>query len=204
MLTACEQKIMGILLPQPFKSYSIKQTSELIGNSYALTYESVQSLINKKLIRTRKIGNSLSCQLNLSADPQLLAISSLTHSQRFLNKLRFGFVINEIKDKLDDLIYIMILFGSYAKGAAKKSSDVDLLFVVQNKKDVEKTKKKIRSVLSSTNIKIEFEIITTEWLVKMFEERHSVGREVLEGSIILHGAEQYYTLVKAYDQKRGP
>ncbi|MFH1073353.1 MAG: hypothetical protein V1743_08040, partial [Nanoarchaeota archaeon] len=75
--------------------------------------------------------------------------------------------------------------------------------VIQNEKDIEETRKKIKAVLSSTKIKVDFEIITTEWLSKMFEEKHSVGREVLEGSIVLQGAEQYYTLVRAYDQKRG-
>ena len=190
MLTSCEQKIMDVVLPQPFKIYSIKEISKLIKSSYALTHESIKSLLNKKMIKAKKIGNSLACQLNLSVDSQLLAISSLIHSQKFLNKVRFGFVIDDIKNKLNDLIYIMILFGSYAKGTATKKSDIDLLFVVQNEQDIEKTRKKIKSVLSSTNIKVEFEIITTEWLIKMFEERHSVGREVLEGSIILHGAEQ--------------
>lgn len=203
MLTNCEQKIMEVLLPQPFQVYSIRKISEKIKTSYALTHESIQSLIKKKLIKTKKIGNSLSCQPNLSAEPQLLAISSLIHSQKFLNKVRFGFVIDEIKDKLNDMIYIMILFGSYAKGKAKKESDIDLLFVVQNEKDIEKTRKIVKSALSSTRIKVEFEVITTGWLIKMFEEKHSVGREVLEGSIMLHGAEQYYTLVRAYDQKRG-
>lgn len=203
MITNCEQKIMEVLLPQPFNMYSIKKISELIKSSYALTYESIQSLIKKKLIKTKKIGNSLSCQLNLSAEPSLLAISSLIHSQKFLNKVRFGFVIEEIKEKLDNLIYIMLLFGSYAKGKARKESDVDLLFVVQNEKDIENMKKRIKSVLSSTKIKIEFEAVTTGWLLKMFEEKYSVGRGVLEGSIVLHGAEQYYTLVRTYDQKRG-
>jgi len=203
MITSCEQKIMEVVLPQPFKAYSIKGISKLIKSSYALTHESIKSLLDKKMIKAKKIGNSLACQLNPSVDSQLLAISSLIYSQKFLNKVRFGFVIDDIKNKLNDLIYIIILFGSYAKGTSTKKSDIDLLFIVQNEQDIEKTRKKIKSVLFSTNIKVEFEIITTEWLIKMFEERHSVGREVLEGSIILHGAEQYYTLVKDYDKKRG-
>ena len=58
-------------------------------------------------------------------------------------------------------------------------------------------------MLSSTNTKIEFDVITAEWLIKMFEEKNTIGREVLEGSIILHGAEQYYSMVNAYDKKRG-
>ncbi len=203
MLTACEQKIMEVVLTQPFKAHSIKHISELIKSSYALTHESIKSLLNKKILKAKKLGNALACQLNLSADPQSLAISSLIHSQNFLSNAAYSFVIDDIKNKLDDLIYIMILFGSHAKGTATKKSDIDLLFVVQNEQDIEKTRKKIKTALSLTNIKVEFEVITTEWLTKMFEERHSVGREALEASIILHGAEQYYNLVKAYDKKRG-
>jgi len=203
MLTRCEQKIMEVVLPLPFKTYSVKRISKLIKSSYSLTYDSIKTLLSKKVIKADKIGHSLACQLNLSADPQLLAISSLTLSQKFLDTVPFGFVIDDIKNKLNDLIYIMILFGSYAKGTATKNSDVDILFVVQNKADTEKTKKRIKSVVSLTNIKIEFNVITTDWLIKMFEEKHTVGREILEGAIILHGAEQYYTLVNAYDKKRG-
>ncbi|MFH1439146.1 MAG: nucleotidyltransferase domain-containing protein [Candidatus Woesearchaeota archaeon] len=203
MLTSCEQKIMGIVLPQPFKDYSVRQISKRIKSSYALTHESIRSLIDKDMITARKIGNSLVCKANLSADTGLLAISSLINSKKFMKTNRFSFVIDNLKNKLDNLLYVMILFGSHAKGTATKKSDIDLLFVVQNEQDIEKIKKRIKSVLSLTNEKVDFDAITTEWLIKMFEDRHSIGREVLEGSIILHGAEQYYSLVKANDKKRG-
>ena len=203
MLTHCEQKIMELLLPQPFRFYSIKKISSLIDTSYALTYDSVRSLQKKEIIKAEKMGNVLACNLNLSANPQLLAVSSLILSENFLNKVSFGFVIDEIRGKLSDSIYILALFGSYAKGRATKKSDVDLLFIVQNKLDIDKIKKRIQSVLSETNMKIEFEVITSEWLIKMFEEKQTVGREVLNASIILHGSEQYYTMVNNYDKKRG-
>ncbi len=203
MLSTCEQKIMELLLPHPFRANSIRKISKLIKSSYALTYTSVQSLRTKRIIKVTKLGNSCACQPNLSADPQLLALSSLEQARKVLAKTRFGFVIDEIKVALAESLYILALFGSQVKGTATAASDVDLLFVLQNEKDIEETKRKVRSVLSSTNIKIEFDVITAAWLENMFEEKHSVGREILESCIILHGAEQYYTLVRKYDQKRG-
>jgi predicted nucleotidyltransferase len=203
MSATCEQKVMEVLLPQPFKSYSIRQISELIKISYALVHQSVDSLTHKKIIKAKKVGNSWICQSNLSADSQSLAVFSLTHSIKFLKKVKFGFLIDELKEKLNDFIYIMILFGSYAKGEATQRSDVDLLFVVQNDGDIENIDKKVKLILSATNFKVDFEVITVSWLLKMFEEKNSVGREVLEGSLVLHGAEQYYTLARSYDQKRG-
>ncbi len=203
MSTACEQKIMEVLLPQPFKAYSIRKISTLIKTSYALVHQSVNSLAHKKIIKTKEIGNLRGCQLNLSANPQLLAVFALNYSQKFLKRVKFGFLVDEINEKLNDRIYILILFGSYAKGTATKKSDIDLLLVVQNETDVEPTERKVKLVLSTTNFKVDFKVITVSWMLKMFEEKNSVGREVLESSVVLHGAEQYYSLVRAYDQKRG-
>lgn len=199
----CEQKIMELLLPQPLKAYSVRQINKIIKSSYALTHKSINTLAQKGVIVTEKMGNSLLCHFNLSADPQATAVFSQLQAQQFLQEAKFGFLIDEIKTKLSDSLYIMVLFGSYAKGMATKDSDLDLLFVIQNESDIEKIRKKINAVLSTTKIKIEFEVITVEWLLKMFAEKQSVGREVLEGSIALHGAEQYYTLVRKYDQERG-
>ena len=67
----------------------------------------------------------------------------------------------------------------------------------------EKTRKKVQLITSETNINIEFEVITADWLTKMFQEKNTVGREVLNASIILHGADQYYAMVNDYDKKRG-
>ena len=203
MNTDCEQKIMELVLPQPYKAYSIKEISRLIKRSYALTHAAVNSLVHTKILRTQRIGNTIACHLNLSAEPPLLAISALEQSHHFLQKVPFAFVIDELKEKLHDDFYILLVFGSYAKRANTKDSDVDLLFVIQNEQGIENIKRKIKVVLASTNIKIEFDVITIVWLRDMFEQKNSVGREVLEGSIVLHGAEQYYTLVKQYDQKRG-
>lgn len=203
MNTDCEQKIMEVVLPQPYKNYSIRQMSTLIKRSYALTHAAVGSLVKKKMVITQRIGNSIACRLNLSAEPQLLAMSSLELSHHFLQKVPFAFVIDELKEKLHDAFYILLVFGSYAKRKNTKDSDLDLLFVIQQEQDIENFKRKIKVVLSSTNIKIEFEVVILTWLMDMFQQKNSVGREVLECSIVLYGAEQYYTLVRQYDQKGG-
>ncbi len=54
----------------------------------------------------------------------------------------------------------------------------------------------------STALKIDTEVVTTAWLVQMFNEKNSVGREILNNYLVLHGAEQYYILVRKYDQQK--
>jgi predicted nucleotidyltransferase len=132
-----------------------------------------------------------------------LAISSLIHQQGFLKKTNFGFVTDAIKEKLADCIYIMVLFGSHVKGKARKDSDVDILFVAQHPSDIEPMRIRIQSVLSSTNIPVEFELVTCKSLQDMFGKKNTIGNEILHTSIPLYGAEQYYTMVNDYDKKRG-
>ncbi len=203
MLTSCEQKIMDLLLPEPYSHYSIREISRKIKTSYALVHASIIQLQDKSLIKIAKTGRTQLCAINLSADPQVLAIAAMEKAQRFMKKARFSFVINDLKEKLSGSMYILVLFGSQATGKATPKSDVDVLFAIQHEQDIEIIKRKINSVLSSTAIKVEAEVVTTAWLLQMFNEKNSVGREVLEHSIILQGAEQYYTLVRAYDQQRG-
>lgn len=203
MLTRCEQKIMEVVLVKPFASYSVRQLSTTIKQSYALTHGAVQSLYGRKLLTMKKMGKALACQANLSADPQILALATIEHAYRFLHKAYFGFIIEELQQKLYDELYILILFGSHARGTATKTSDIDLLFVVNAEPEIERVRKKVKTVLSSTQLKVEFEIVTAAWLFQMFNEKGTVGREVLECSLVLQGAEAYYNLVREHDQKRG-
>ena len=203
MLTSCEQKIMDLLLPGPYEHYSIREISRRIKISYALVHTSINQLEHKNLIKVTKTGKSQLCAVNLSADPQLLAIAAMENAQQYMKKAKFSFVVDHLKEKLSDFMYIMLLFGSQAKGTAAPTSDVDLFFAVQHEQDIEKVKRKINGVLSSTTINVDSEVVTTAWLLQMFNEKNSVGREILNNSIVLHGAEQYYTLVRAYDQQRG-
>ncbi len=203
MLTSCEQKIMNLLLPDPYSHYSIREISRRIKTSYALVHTSINQLQHKNLIEVTKTGKSQLCAVNLSADPQLLAIAAMENAQQYMKKAKFSFVIDHLKEKLSDFMYIMLLFGSYAKGTATSTSDVDLFFAVQHEQDIEKMKRKINTVLSSTALKIDAEVVTTAWLLQMFNEKSSVGREILNNSIVLHGAEQYYILVRKHDQQRG-
>ncbi len=203
MLTSCEQKIVDLLLPSPYSHYSIREISRRIKTSYALVHASINQLQHKGLIKVTQTGKSQLCRVNLSVDPQILAMAAMENAQQYLKKAKFSFVINDLKEKLSDFMYIMLVFGSQAKGTATSKSDVDLFFAVQHEQDIETVKRKINTVLSSTALKIDAEVVTTAWLLQMFNEKNSVGREVLEHSVVLHGAEHYYTLVRKHDQQRG-
>ena len=157
MLNNCEIRILGILMRTSLEFYSINQLSKQTKLAYPYVYNSVKNLEKKELISVRKIGKSNLCKIKFD-HPEELAFSSLENRKQFLTKhLQINNLTKQLKDALADELYILLLFGSYVKGKAAKDSDIDLFFIIKNKNDLEKLKKKISSVINKLNYKIEFE-----------------------------------------------
>ena len=97
----------------------------------------------------------------------------------------------------------MLLFGSYAKEKEKKESDVDLLFIISNREDIESYKEKINKALKLSTLKKDFNIVTTDDFINMLNQKYTVGREAFEQGIVLFGTEPYYVMVREHAKKRG-
>ncbi len=79
---------------------------------------------------------------------------------------------------------IVILFGSYAKGIAKKESDIDIYIETTSKK----MKKEVENVHSKIKVKIgEFD--TSSLLIK----------EIVKNHVILKGVEEFYAKTKFFE-----
>jgi predicted transcriptional regulator len=62
MYTNTEQKILELLLPQPFESYSVRAISEKIRVDYSLVHRSVRALIKRNIIKEDRKGHLLPSQ----------------------------------------------------------------------------------------------------------------------------------------------
>ncbi|MEK6792665.1 MAG: nucleotidyltransferase domain-containing protein, partial [Nanoarchaeota archaeon] len=86
------------------------------------------------------------------------------------------------------------IFGSYSKGEQTKSSDIDLLFVSNEKKFEEN----ISNILSLLPIKTHAFVFTEEEFIRMKDSKKSnVVKEMIKSNVILYGVENYYRLKNA-------
>ena len=79
------------------------------------------------------------------------------------------------------------LFGSYANGEPHKTSDIDLMVIVENNLDPFKTAYKIRRALAETNLVLD--IVVNR--VSAFEEAQansSFQKSVKENGVLLYAA----------------
>lgn len=86
-----------------------------------------------------------------------------------------GIIFEEILKKSNDKL--VVLFGSYAKGTAKKDSDIDIY--------IETTSRNTRKIVEDVHSKISVKIGT-------FETKSPLIKEIIRDHVILRGVEEFY------------
>ncbi len=202
MLNNCELKILGLLLKKPEEFYSINDMATKIKLAYPYVYDSVKNLEKKELLTIKKIGKSNLCQVRFN-NLEELAVAAMEMRKEFLaHNLSISNLTHQLHGALADELYILLLFGSHAKGTATKTSDIDLFFIIQDQHHIEPFRKKVKAVLSKLDYPVEFEISTMDWFYEMLGDKNTVGREIFKASIILHNGESYLHLLRKYDKQQ--
>ena len=92
-------------------------------------------------------------------------------------------IIKKIQE--DKRINLAVLFGSYAKGIAKKDSDIDIYIETINK-----------------NIKKDLEKIDSKLSIKIgrYDKDNPIIKEIKKNHIIIKGTERYYEINKFFEE----
>ena len=90
----------------------------------------------------------------------------------------------------------ILLRRSYAKGKQTKNSDIDLLFIVPDGKNIEQFKNKIENNLKILSYKIDINVISESDFINLKSEQNiNIHNQIVNNHIILYGAENYYRLI---------
>lgn len=200
-----EYKILGNLLRQPLKSKSLHQIALETKLMYVTVHKIIPILLKRKVIKLEKKGKANLVSIDFEkAKIDDLSSAILFERDKFLKKHpKITVLINNIEEALSGKLYILILFGSYAKETENKDSDVDFLFIIPDRKYIPIYEEKINSSLKLSTLKKDFNIVTTDDFVEMLNQKYTVGREAFEQGIVLFGTEPYYVMVKEHAKKRG-
>ena len=203
MLNKIERQILGLFLRNPSERKTMYSISNELGKYFSQVQRGIKNLETNNILSVERVGSKTSlCSVNFSkADVDALCLASIDLKKKFLDKnLKTELITQEIEEKLADELFVLVVFGSQVKGTSKKNSDIDLCFISQNP---EILKDKLNAVLSSFSYKLHINIFTPKQFYEMLKLRSSVGREILNSSIVLKGHDLYYNLVKQYDKEYG-
>ncbi len=188
-----ELKVVKLFL-QDKKPRTIREISFLIKSDYRITHTAVHKLIQKKVIITETIGRSSLCRLSSTYYGLDIYQAETERRKKVLTNGNLKQLYAEIHSKIGTSLFILLLFGSYAKMKQTKFSDIDLIFI-SNQKDFESI---VSDILSLLPLKTHALIFTEEEFIRMKDAKQpNVIQEAIESNIILYGIEAYYKLKNA-------
>ncbi len=188
-----EEKIIKLFLEEK-NPKTIREISKKIKSDYRITHTATQRLLNKKILLSKIIGKSILCELNnLYYGVEIYEAENKRRVILLKNK-NIHQLYKEVLKKIDSGLFIFLIFGSYARNQYSKSSDIDLMFISNDRKFEDK----ISNILSLLPIKTHILVFTEEEFIRMKDSKKSnVIKEVIKNNIILYGIENYYRIKNA-------
>lgn len=137
-------RVARLLVRLPETEFTGREMARLLGFSHSSVQEALQVLVREDLVSFRVVGRAYLYRVNRRS--YLYGILS----RIFRAERQMDAAIREaISSALRDQVVSVVLFGSRARGTARRTSDIDLIVVAQNRAVVEKVLARLQTRLSS-------------------------------------------------------
>ena len=182
--------VLRLLIENPEKDYSIRKIALERKINYRSAYEIVKKLEKEGVIDVKKYGNVSIVKFNYNFNESVFIVEN-QRKEDFLKNKDFKVLYRRIRE-IKNPFFICVVFGSYAKGTARKGSDLDLC-VISNEKEVYEA---ISTILDTTPFEIHYLRFSSEEFIKMLKTREfNVGKDIVKNKVILKGIEEFYELI---------
>jgi predicted nucleotidyltransferase len=188
-----KDKILKLLLSSKKDEFTIRAISKKISVDYKATYLIVKELIKSNIIHAKKAGQTILCSINQKEFNADVFRAELIQKKELLSRNKDLYVLHNNFEDIKEPFFILLLFGSYASGKARKGSDIDLMLIADNDEVV----KQAQNIISLVPLKIHFfDFSSKEFMSMLKTTEFNVGKEAAANNIILFGIEDYYRLLK--------
>ena len=194
LVTGVEIRIIDFFLNNINEQFAVREIARKSGVDYKLTHAAVQKLVEKGLLLKKRQANADICSLNFEGNLFPVHYVEMLKTREFLQKHRdLQAFFTRIKDKTKELFYTLLIFGSYAKGTARSSSDVDVLIITPTRAIGEEIERIIDAEAAFLKQKVQIIILDErEFVISLSEKKINVAKEVFKNHIIIIGAEAFY------------
>lgn len=196
-----ELMIMRLFSTNPHQRYSIRSISKAIGKQYAPVHIAVQRLIKKGALKKQRIGHTDYCSIDLDGDSSIFCFAEALRAKQFISKNKdIGLIIEEVLEKLKAQFYVLVLFGSYAKGKQTKNSDIDLLLIADNNSRAEELERTLAGISRLSIVPMHIISMNYQDFIDMAKTKETNAvNQAIGNHIILSGYEEYYRMLGAAD-----
>ncbi len=196
-MTKTQEQILSFLLSKPEEQLTIRGIAKRLNKSYTLVYNNIADLEKKGIIKKQDVPPAKVITLNEFAPTEIFIDIELKRKKELLQKHPWiQLMLDDILTATKNLFFILIVFGSYAKATQTSKSDLDILIIVQDKKDINDIEDAVYKAYTKTKKGVNIvDINDFKEMIKNTNEMN-IGNEAKKHHIILYGVETYYQLIK--------
>jgi len=195
-LTKTSIEILSHLSSRIRESFTVRQIAEAIGKDYKITHVMTMRLAEQHYIIAEKKPPVTYCRLNLKGNSSLLAyIEAIRASRFFAGHRDIEILVSDLTSKISSPFFILILFGSHVKGTASARSDLDILFVIPERKFEKEVTSTVGSVQHVSPLGIHETVLTDiEFMDLLKQKKPNVAWEAVDNRIVPYGAEMLFKM----------
>jgi len=200
MLTKEQLNIFSVFKKDVFASLTFKQIKQQSRQkSNNLVQIALKEFQNQDIVKTNKVGDVMTYSLNLNNNQTFSYLNVVNEAEIIKSRVPKK-TLEDIQNRIFKRteLFILIVFGSYARNEATKKSDLDIALIVES----EDTKKEIAPFLETIKrrevIPIDCHIFArAEFLEMLRADSENVGKQIFKSSIVYYGYIPYCNMVRA-------
>ena len=197
-LTKTSIEILTHLSTRIRESFTVRQIAKTIKKDYKITHTMTMRLTDQHYIIAEKKPPVTYCKLNLKGNSSLLAYIEAIRTSRFFARHRnIEILVNDLTSQISSPFFIPILFGSHVKGTASAKSDLDIIFVIPERKFEKEVTATVGSVQHVSPLGIHETVLTNiEFMELLKQKKPNVAWEAIDNRIVPYGAEMLFKMLE--------
>ncbi|MBI2545957.1 nucleotidyltransferase domain-containing protein [Candidatus Woesearchaeota archaeon] len=189
-----ESTIIKFLIESKNEELNIRSISLSLKMDYKNVYSIIKRLEKALLVKIETFGQSSRVKLNKIVHP-LVFEAEFERRKDILKDKNLAVMLSSFKRAIKSKLYVLLLFGSYAKRTQTKSSDIDLMVICPDGLE-DAFEKDINRTARSMPLPLHPLVFSESQFIEMVNAKEpNVGQEALKNNVILYGIEQYYGLM---------
>lgn len=186
--------IIKFLIENKNEELNIRSISKSLKMDYKNVYSIIKRLEKGSLVKIETFGQSSRVKLNTLVHP-LIFEAEFERRKEILRDKNFAVMLSSFKRAIKSKLYVLLLFGSYAKRTQTKSSDIDLMVICPDGLE-DAFEKDVNRAAHSMPLPLHPLAFSESQFIEMVNAKEpNVGQEALKNNVILYGIEQYYEMM---------
>lgn len=200
LLTKNQIKILKVFREDIFEELTFKQIKEKSRQkSNNIPLLALREFKKDNLVSMKKTGNVTAYSLNLENNLTLSYLNLMNDIEINEGKVLPKRIMQELQARISkhSNFFILMIFGSYAKGRVTKKSDLDIAVIIEDENSRKEVTPYIETIKRREIIKIDYHIFTEKEFIEMLKtEPENVGKEIYRENVVYYGLIEYLNLIR--------